>query len=390
MTDTRIISKVIYKMGKYIKKEKYKGYDPFDVLNSPFFDLPILKSNKFIRFVSQQIFRRIPINLRPLFLIKKDINPVTLGLVIQAYSYLAYIYPDKKKYYLSEIEYCLNKLIKLRSLNYSGYCWGYNFDWDARYAKIDAYVPTVVATGIITNSLYEYYRIFNDKRIIEILDSAALFIIKDLNRTYENNTFCFSYSPLDTQKVYNATMKAARLLAQAYSLTGKKQYIDEAKKTVQFVVDNQNPDGSWSYSKGDSRTWIDNFHTGYVLDCLDEYMKLSGDNDYCSHLKRGLDFYVGNFFSEEGIPKYYNNSVYPIDSTAAAQSILTLVRFGYNDLAGKVARWMIENMMDEKGYFYYQKHRLYTNKISYMRWSNAWMFCSLSYLIYNVSGNDLV
>ena len=127
-----------------------------------------------------------------------------------------------------------------------------------------------------------------------------------------------------------------------------------------------------------------------MLNCLDEYMKLSGDNDYCLHLRRGLDFYVGNFFTEEGIPKYYNNSVYPIDSTAAAQSILTLVRFGYNDLAGKVARWMIENMMDEKGYFYYQKHSLYTNKISYMRWSNALMFCSLSYLIYNVRGNDLV
>ena len=271
MTDTRIISKVIYKMGKYIKKEKYKGYDPFDVLNSPFFDLPILKSNKFIRFVSQQIFRRIPINLRPLFLIKKDINPVTLGLVIQAYSYLAHIYHDKKKYYISEIEYCLNKLIKLRSLNYSGYCWGYNFDWEARYAKINAYVPTVVATGIITNILYEYYKMFSDKRIIEILDSAALFIIKDLNRTYENDTFCFSYSPLDTQEVYNATMKAARLLAQAYSLTGKKQYIDEAKKTVQFVVNNQESDGSWWYSKGDSRTWIDNFHSGYVLDCIGLY-----------------------------------------------------------------------------------------------------------------------
>lgn len=385
MVNNETISKVIYEIEKYIKNEKYKGYDPFDVLNAPFFNLPVLKSNKFIRFVSQQIFRRIPFNLRPILLIKKGINPVTLGLAIQAYSYLAQLYPAKKRYYLNEIEYCLNKLIELRSSNYSGYCWGYNFDWEARYAKINAFIPTAVATGIITNSLYEYYNLFHDERIVKILDSSAKFVLNDLNRTYEEDTFCFSYSPLDTQQVYNATMKAARLLSQAYSLTGKEQYNDEAEKTVRFVINNQRADGAWAYSKGDARTWIDNFHTAYVLDSLDAFIKLSGKKEYTNYLQKGLKFYLDNLFTMEGLPKYYSHSFYPIDSTEVAQSIITLINFNELNKAKIVINFAVKELYSGKGYFYYQKYKYFTNKIPYMRWSIAWMFLALSFFIFRMN-----
>ena len=37
-------------------------------------------------------------------------------------------------------------------------------------------------------------------------------------------------------------------------------------------------------------------------------------------------------------------------------------------------------MQSPQGYFYYQKRRCYTNRISYMRWSQAWMFYAISLL----------
>jgi hypothetical protein len=181
-------------------------------------------------------------------------------------------------------------------------------------------------------------------------------------------------------------MKGARLLAQVYSITKDEKLIKEAKKTVKFVMDNQNSNGAWSYAKGDARDWIDNFHTGYILDCLDEYMKISGDKEYQVNLNSGIEFYINNFFLDNKIPKYYNNSVYPVDSTAAAQSIITLTRFGYIDMAKQVVLWMIENMMNKNGYVYYQRNRFYTNKIPYMRWSNAWIFLAISFYLYNKFG----
>ncbi len=38
-------------------------------------------------------------------------------------------------------------------------------------------------------------------------------------------------------------------------------------------------------------------------------------------------------------------------------------------------------MQSPEGYFYYQKRKYLTNKISYMRWSQAWIFYGLTYYI---------
>src|SRR5690606_8059965 len=108
----------------------------------------------------------------------------------------------------------------------------------------------------------------------KLIISATDFVLNDLNRTQHLNNFCFSYSPFDKQVVYNASMKGTRLLAQAYSLTNNDEYLNKAKLSVQFVIDKQNEDGSWFYSDKVNGKWIDNYHTGYVLDCLDEYIKL--------------------------------------------------------------------------------------------------------------------
>ncbi len=381
---------IIERLKNYIISEKYAGYDPYDVLSSPIFKLPILRNNRLIRFSSQQIFRRIPFNLRPLLGIKKEINPVTLGLCIQAYSYLSDIFKEKREFYKKEIGNCIDKLIELSSKGYSGYCWGYNFDWEARYAKISAYTPTIVATGIITNSLYEYYKFSKDKKVIEIIIDSTKFVLNDLKRTYNNGSFCFSYSPNDNQIVFNATMKAARLLAQAYNLNGDIILKNEAQKTIEFVLKYQKEDGSWTYSEGDKRNWVDNFHTAYVLDSLIVCNDIF-ENIYELQLKKGLKYYISTFFNEQGEAKYYSNNKYPIDSTAVAQSIITLLNTGYIELANKVVHYGIKNLWSKKNHFFYRKHKFFTDKTSYQRWSNAWMLVALSFLLLkNTSlNNDL-
>jgi hypothetical protein len=372
----------ILKLESYIVSEDYKGYDPYDSLMSPLFKLPVLNSNKLLRFGFQQVFRRIPFNTRKIFRIKKGLNPVTLGLCIQAYTYLSFVFPAKKMFYLSEIDKLVIKLTELKSEGFSGACWGYDFDWEARYARIPASYPTVVATGMITNSLFTNYRLLNNKKSLDLCIDAANFVIKDLYKSYDGEKFCYSYSPGDKQKVFNATMKGARLLSQVYSVTKDENLYIEAKKTIGYVLDNQKENGSWSYAKGDARKWVDNFHTGYVLDALDDFIRFTDSKKYLIHLEKGYGFYEKSFFQDNEIPKYYENKLYPIDATAVAQSVMTLARFGNSELAIKIAEWSIGNLVSSTGYFYFQKNKFYKNKISYMRWVNAWMFTALSYLLY--------
>ncbi len=376
--DADFISKRLFLLQQYIEREAYRGYDPYDALTSPLFCLPLLNHNKLLRWGFQQVIKRLSINFRPLLGIAKGYNPVTLGLCLQGYTYLAEMRPEERDG--TKFDLLISELIRLQSKGYSGACWGYDFDWEARYARIPAYTPTVVATGFITNALFEYYHFADDRKAFELCESATRFVMHDLNKTVEGETFCYSYSPLDTQVVLNATMKGARLLAQVYSVNGDKRLIEEARKTVEFVVKKQQQSGAWAYAtkKGDVRTWADNFHTGYVLDCLDDYQKYSGDRSFEEALQKGIAYYEAHFFENGEIPKYYDKSLYPIDTTAVAQSILTLTRFGKIDKAERIVNWALNYMQDESGYFYYQRTRRGVNKISYMRWSNAWMFVALS------------
>jgi len=41
----------------------------------------------------------------------------------------------------------------------------------------------------------------------------------------------------------------------------------------------------------------------------------------------------------------------------------------------------MKNMWDDRGYFYYQVHPAYRNRISFMRWSQAWMLLALSAIL---------
>jgi len=338
-----------------------------------------------LRFGTQQFVKRFPVNVRPLLLVPKGLNPVSLGLFIQGYAYLSEVYPDRKEEYFEIIEELTERLVSLIPKGFSGACWGYDFDWEARHAKIPAYQPTVVATGIVTNGLYNAWKITGNTRLKELVVSASDFVMNDLKRTYKDDTFCFSYSPFDTQQVFNASMKGVRLLAQVYSINKDHQLKQEADLAARFVMDHQRKDGSWGYSLAKQGGWVDNYHTGYILDCLDEYIKQCDASKHMEQLDSGYDYYKKNFLKADGRPVFYSHNMYPADCTAGSQSILTLTRFGDHELAVKTAQWMIDHMQAEDGSFYFRMFRRYTIKTSFMRWSNAWMFAALSYQLYKLN-----
>lgn len=373
---------------RYIERERYLGYDPYDGLTSPMFRLPILRSARLPRFGFQQVIKRLPFQTRPLFGIGKGYNPVTLALVLQGYVYRDEAAGERGAR-TDRIDHLVSELGRLVSPGWAGRCWGYDFPWQSRYASYPAFHPTIVATGFVTNALFEAWSRSDVSRAGNLVTGAVPFVRDDLNRTEEGETFCWSYSPTDRQVVLNATAKGARLCAQSHAISPDDETIALARATLRFVTNHQAPDGGWPYSLGDDRQWRDNFHTGYILDCLNEYGRLSGDESFTANVEAGLEYYLSNFFEDSVIPRYYDRSLYPVDATACAQSILTLVRFGRVDQAADVAAWCVEHLSLPDGAFKYQICRRYENSIPYMRWSVAWMFLALSRLeLALVAGRD--
>lgn len=364
---------------RYIEAEQYRGYDPYDGLTSPLFRLPVLRSARLPRFGFQQVLKRLPFQTRPLLGIRKGYNPVTLALVLQAYVYRELAGGGRGRR-AGQISRLVGELARLVTPGWSGTCWGYDFPWEARYASNPAGHPTVVATGIVTNALFQAWHLLEVEAAGDLVTGAVPFVRDDLHRTPVGEHFCWSYSPTDRQVVLNATAKGARLCLQAHRIVPDESLLELARSTLGFVAARQDEDGGWPYALGDARRWRDNFHTGYVLDCLHEYGRLTGERRFARAAREGFEHYRNRFFHHDAVPKYYDDSLYPIDATACAQSLLTLVRFDDVERASAVADWCLEKMALPDGAFKYQIRRRFENRIRYMRWSVAWMFLALSRL----------
>ena len=113
----------------------------------------------------------------------------------------------------------------------------------------------------------------------------------------ENGNLVFSYSPMDKTSVFNASLLGARLLSRAYSYT-KMKTCETAQKAVAYCCEYQNTDGSWYYSTLPFHQWIDNFHTGFNLECMIDYGRYTGDDSFEEYIEKGMKYYLENFFRQ--------------------------------------------------------------------------------------------
>jgi hypothetical protein len=374
-----LITRSLDGLEQYLVRERFRGYDPYDALTSPLFRLPVLRSSKWIRIAAAQALKWSPVNFRPVLGIPKSYNPVTLAFVLEASAYRAQVDQERAAVHRARAVECVAELAELRSSGYSGDCWGYPSDWEGRYVREPAGTPSIVATGIVSNSLFIAFRLLGLENAFEMCKSATRFVLRDLPRTFAaDGTFCWGYFPGDRQRVLNATMKGARLCAQVYSVTGDASLLEPAAQTVAYVAGHQQRDGSWPYAVGDTRQWADNFHTAYVLDAMDTYERCTHDERFRAVKENGWRFYRENFFLDDQIPKYYPDRDFPVDATACGQSLLTLCRFGDLETASRVADYTIRTMQSRDGHFAYQRRRRQVVRIPYMRWSSAYMYVGLS------------
>ena len=377
------VENCIEEMFSYIESADYAGYDPYDALNSPLIRL-ISSKSKYLRIAFTQFFRRCPVNLRPLFGVKKGHNPKGIGLFLWGYSKLYAL--TKEPRYLERVDYLLNILEQIQSKGYSGNCWGYNFDWQSRTFMRPKETPTIVNTSFIGHALLDCYELTGRQRALDMAIPIKDFILNDLHRTSLDGTFCFSYTPVDTEVVHNANLLGASILARLMRYCDDDRLTPAALASLDYSMRHQRDDGSWFYADTSIQGWIDSFHTGFNLQAIRYILDAGLAPEHRAAYRKGVEYYAGNFFLKDGTPKYYHDRIYPIDIHAPAQAICFFSQEGkeYQDLTDRIVNWMLQNMYNRREFFYFRKGRLLTNRIPYMRWSQAWAFQALTeYLLAN-------
>jgi hypothetical protein len=239
---------------------------------------------------------------------------------------------------------------------------------------------------------FEYvFRIDGNPRWQEILRSTADHAYQDYDDVPAGpEAATCTYFPHREPGVVNASAYRAFLLASAYKEFGDIRYWDAAEENVNFVLQSQQTDGSWPYAVGDDRTFVDHFHTCFVLKGLAKVERLTGYEGCRKAIDRGMEYYLKNLFDEAGLPKPFAKAprltVYKRELYDCAEclNLGVLLEGRYPDFDAIVERLLqhlLAHWMKSDGSFRSRKLLIGYDNVAMHRWGQSELFRSLCLIL---------
>ncbi len=306
----------------------------------------------------------------------------------------AYLYQltEKEEYYERAMHF-LDELIKSRCPDFEHYCWGYPFNWETKYGIMKKGTPLITITPYAYEAFSAVYNIDKKSKWLDIMHSIAKHAYNDINDTVISPEIsACSYSPFDHTDVINANSYRAFLLTHASLLFNENTYLETAQKNLNFVIDNQQENGSWYYARNSERHFIDHFHTCFVLKNLAK-IKLLTKSDKCnSTIDKGIEYYTKNLFDENGRPKpfsqaprltIYKHELYDYAECVNIGILLNGRSETLETLTKGVIRDLFDNWQTSEGYFRTRKLFFGWNNVPMHRWGLSQIFRSLCLLCKN-------
>lgn len=342
----------------------WRGYDPYDALNSPAAGALSLGTALGRRLFTQAV-KLSPLNLRPVLGIRPAWNAKALALVASGYAWTG------------QRETATRWLAWLAENRSSG-GWGYHFPVQTRVFRYERGTPNTIATAFAAQALTDGWELLGDERWREAAVHAARF----LSSEFLADGF-FRYLPGERELVHNANALACAVLARVSLAAGETSFAAPARRALGATLDAQRPDGSFPYAEGAGHGWVDNFHTAYVLESLAVCVPVAPEAEPA--LRAGAAYWSEALFLPDGTPKYNPDRLYPIDAHCYASAIDAWIALApyvpsARERAERLARLLVERMLAPDGHVGFQRRRLWTSNVPYVRWTTAPAFRALARL----------
>jgi rhamnogalacturonyl hydrolase YesR len=369
------------KVSRWVEEHDYRAYDPGDG------DMSFLRYLTFNAHFPRRLLTgavlRTPFHIRPWIGIRPHTS--TKGMGYMGWGYTKMFALTGEEAYRRRAEHCFDWLMENRAPGYEHYCWGNHFAFSTRGGTIPKNTPTIVWSSLIGLAFLEAHEVLGNSKYLEVASSVGQWV-KSLPREQTSSGICLSYVPFKQESIHNSNMLGAALLARVAVYTGDQEARGLAREAMKYSCTRQNADGAWFYGEDAKYHWIDNFHTGYNLDCLKRYIDSTADREYEPSLRSGFQYFKLHFFEPDGRPKYYHDKFGPTDIQCAAQAIDTLAFFSEGDsealeLSVKVALWTINNMQAQDGHFYYRDLGWKKVRTPMFHWGQGTMFKALAHLL---------
>ncbi|HTE90833.1 MAG TPA: hypothetical protein VK639_17875 [Terriglobales bacterium] len=322
--------------------------------------------------------------------------------------------------HLRRATHFLEELKKSRSPGFEEYCWGYPYDWVTRNGTIKEQTPLITSTPYAYEAFLQVTELVEGttspedrgqrtegggrasavggqrseallddyKQILESIARHAFTDIKDFPIS-ENASSC-SYTPFDKGGVINAAAYRSFLLTSASQIFSKEEYWLTAERNLKFVLDNQNPDGSWFYAVDGVRDFVDHYHTCFVMKALAKVHALTGHAATLKALGKGVSYYQNNLFDADGLPKPFSRAprltVYKRELYDCAECInlCLLLRDRFPQLEKTletVIQGVLKDWIKPDGSFRSRRLHFGWDNVPMHRWGQAQMFRSLAFYL---------
>lgn len=364
----------------------WTGSDPYDALLSPI-GRAVTRLGPLPRFVLSQVVLRVPLArtlAKPPGSVNTKALALFLGAVTRGRNLLGASRPRELAGELvREIERCATPAG-------DGLGWGYPFPWQSRSFWAPAGTPNAVVTATVGWHALDCAGAFEDDTAHALGLAAARFLASGLRTTpYDPDGSALSYTALDETRVVNISALGSRLLLRAATLSGEPHLADTGARLLRFVIRAQRPDGTWPYAVDRGGSWMDSFHTGYVLESL-IYARELGYPVPDGVLSRGIEAY-GRFFGPDGSARLTLPEESPLDGHSAAQGIVTYAAIAASETmslsqreaartaALEVAAWSLRRLwVSGEAHFAFQIRGGRRDEREFLRWVQAWMALAMA------------
>lgn len=302
------------------------------------------------------------------------------------------------KYYDKAVHF-LQVLMETRCIDYQHFCWGYPFNWETRNGTIAVDTPLITTTPYVYEAFLHVYQIDKNEKWLEVMHSIAEHVVHDIKdfKVSPKASTC-SYTPYDQGGVINASAYRAFLLTSASVKFEQENYWRIAEQNLNFLLESQNPDGSWYYSIDGVRDFIDHFHTCFVLKALVKIEQLTKHQGCRNAIQRGIKYYINNLFNDKGLPKPFSKAprltVYRQELYDYAECInLGILLKGTFEELDRILGIVLEDLFTRwqkrDGSFRSRKLLLGWDNVPMHRWAQSQIFRSLCFLLFDKTRGKL-
>jgi hypothetical protein len=372
------------RLESWADERAWCGPDPYEGLNASRVPRRLTSSALGRRLLIQTV-KRSPVDLRAVLGIQPQPDAATVAMAASAYARNGFLSRDEV---VPRLRRALDQLETLRSPRYREPCWGYHFEFQSRVVHYLRGEPNTIATAFAGHALLDAHRTLVDESLLDRAAAVGDFFVNHIAQTPARPGACFGYHPGDGSLIHNSNMLVCALLARLLAAgRGDQRVAEAANAALEFTVARQRDDGSWPYGERSDLAWIDNFHTGYVLDALAACADCGLQPQRAERAWRaGVDFYRERLFLSDGTPKYTDRATFPIDSQCVAQGIQTLTIAARRGVADPEDPWRVfafarRRMLRRDGIPVFQRRRLWVNRAPHLRWTVAPWLRALSELL---------